>query len=111
MSGSLTCETGCTPTPTRLRLRFVAEEVRTFFGLPGDVMGVEPGSAVEMRVETLPDEELHAIADLARVQAARFHAEAAQARESAPDAGVGSSGRVFVAGGVAPTVRITESCD
>lgn len=66
--------------------RFIAENVRDLFGLPIELVGIEPGSAVEIVVETLARAELPAVAALARAQAERFRVEAAKARADAPDA-------------------------
>jgi hypothetical protein len=60
--------------------RFIAENVRDLFGVPIELVGIQPGSAVEMVVETLAPAELPAVAALARAQAERFRVEAAKAR-------------------------------
>jgi hypothetical protein len=46
--------------------------------MPVDVMGIDPGSAVEIVVETVSDPEMHDLATLARSQGARFREEAAK---------------------------------
>jgi hypothetical protein len=85
--------------------RFIAENVRDLFGMPIELMDIQPGSAVEFVVETLAPTELPAVAALAKGQAERFRVEAKKARAASPEGGK-SSGRRLTARGGSPQAQV-----
>ena len=76
-----------------------------------NVMGIEPGSAVEMVVETMHSAEFALVAQLAREQQARFMAEAAKTRAKHGSKGVAAKRLTFRGGGATPVIGDNESSD
>jgi hypothetical protein len=89
-------------------LRFVAEAMSEVAGIPVSVIGIEPGSAVEVVVETIPPTQLPDVARMAREQSERFVRAEAEAREKLPEPSRSAAPKRLTFSTPTPTVVIGD---